>query len=213
MENEKQKRMDDVYKNMSLDDIPWNNESPPELLVNVIETAVIEPCRAIDLGCGAGNYAIYLASKGFEVTGIDFSPTAIKIAKENAKNKGVKCNLIVSDVIKDLCELHERFDFAYDWGLLHHILPENRGQYVENVSRLLTLNGKYLSLCFSEKDKGFEGEGKYRKTFIGSTLYFSSEEELRKLFSPYFEIMELRTIEIDGKLETHTFNYVFMKKK
>ncbi|MHC4759295.1 MAG: class I SAM-dependent methyltransferase [Planctomycetota bacterium] len=212
MENEKQKRMNDVYKNMSLCDIPWNNESPPELLVKAVETSAIEPCRAIDLGCGAGNYAIYLASRGFEVTGIDFSSTAIKIAKENAKNKGIKCNLIVGDVLKDLSELEERFDFAYDWGLLHHLLPEHREQYVENVSRLLNPNGKYLSLCFSEKDKGFDGGGKYRKTFIGSTLYFSSEDELRKLFSPLFEIIDLRTIEIEGKFETHIFNYVFMKK-
>ncbi|MFC1738832.1 class I SAM-dependent methyltransferase [Planctomycetota bacterium] len=205
--------MDDVYKNMSLDDIPWNTEKPPELLVELIDSRKVQPCKTIDLGCGAGNYAVYLAGGGFEVTGVDFSPTAIKIARENAKRKGVKCNFIVADVVEGLSEIKESWDFAYDWGLLHHILPEQRQKYVENVYRILNPQGKYLSLCFSEKDKVFEGSGKYRKTQLGSGLYFSCEDELKKLFEPYFEIVDLRTVEISGKFEAHIFNYVFMWKK
>ena len=53
------------------------------------------------MGCGAGNYAIYLASIGFDVTGVDLSPTAIKIAKENAKKKGVTSNFLIADVLGD----------------------------------------------------------------------------------------------------------------
>ncbi|MHC4842182.1 MAG: class I SAM-dependent methyltransferase [Planctomycetota bacterium] len=213
MNKENQKRMDDIYKNMPLEEIPWNRETPPDLLVQLLETGKVQPCRAIDLGCGAGNYAIYLASRDFDVTGIDFSPIAIKIAEENAQARQVKCKFIVADVIKDFPGFHEGFDFAYDWGLLHHILPEHRQKYVKNIYNILNPKGKFLSLCFSEKDKGFEREGKYSKTDIGSTLYFSSENELRELFAPCFDIIELYTIRIEGKFETHTFNYVFMTKK
>jgi len=213
MNKENQKRMDEIYKNMPLEEIPWNRETPPDLLVQLLDTRKVQPCRAIDLGCGAGNYAIYLASKGFDVTGIDFSTTAINLAKQNTKNKDVECSFIVADVITQLSDISERWDFAYDWGLLHHIFPEHREKYVKNIYNILNPKGKYLSLCFSEKDQGFEGEGKYRKTFIGSTLYLSSEDELRELFAPYFEIIEFRTTEIEGKFETHIFNYVFMSKK
>ena len=59
----------------------------------------MKPCKTIDLGCGTGNYAIYLVSIGFDVTGIDISQTAIKIAKENAKKKRVKCDFLVTDVL------------------------------------------------------------------------------------------------------------------
>jgi SAM-dependent methyltransferase len=213
MNKENQKRMDDIYQNTPLEDIPWNRETPPELLVQLINMGKIQPCRAVDLGCGAGNYAVYLASKGFDVTGIDFSPTAIKIAKENAKAKGVKCKFIVADVVNQLAVTTDTWDFAYDWGLLHHIFPEHRQKYVKNVYNILNPKGKYLSLCFSEKDKGFEGEEKYRKTSLASVLYLSSEDELRKLFAQHFDIIELRTTEIAGKYETHVFNYVFMSKK
>ena len=60
-----------------------------------------------------------------------------------------------------------------------------------NVNALLNSGSYYLSICFSEKDPQFGGEGKFRKTSIGTELYFSSEEELRVLFEPYFAIEEL----------------------
>ncbi len=205
--------IEDIYKNTPLEQIPWNNETPPELLVELIDSGKIRPCRAIDLGCGAGNYAVYLASRDFDVTGGDLSPTAIKIAKENAERKGIKCNFIAADVVEELDKINEAWDFAYDWGLLHHILPERRQKYVENVYRILNRGGKYLSLCFSQQDTGFGGSGKFRESSLGTVLYFSSEDELRELFEPYFEIIDLRTIKISGKFEPHVFNYVFMERK
>jgi len=214
MENSMQQvEMDRIYRNMPLEKIPWNIETPPDALVELVDSGKVKPCKTIDLGCGAGNYAIYLASIGFEVTGVDISPTAIKIAKENAEKKGVKCNFLAADVLGDLDEVKETFDFAYDWELLHHIFPEKRKKYVENVHRILNSKGKYLSVCFSEKDPQFGGSGKYRETPLGTILYFSSEDELRDLFNPYFNIKELKTIEISGKFVPHLANYAFMEKK
>ncbi len=204
---------DRIYRNVPLEDIPWNNEEPPKALVELVGRQDLKPCKAIDLGCGAGNYAIYLAGKGFDVTGVDISPMAIKIAKENAKKKTIKCNFLVADVLGELDEIEETFDFAYDWGLLHHIFPEKRKKYVENIYRILNPGGKYISVCFNEKNPQFGGSGKYRKTQFDTTLYFSSEDELRDLFSPYFNIKELKTIEIRGKSAPHIANYAFLERK
>jgi hypothetical protein len=95
------------------------------------------------------------------------------------------------------------FDFAYDWELLHHIFPQDRGRYVANVSRMLCPGARYLSVCFSENDASFGGAGKYRRTPLGTTLYFSSEQELRDLFEPLFRIEDLSTVEIAGKHGSH----------
>ncbi len=213
MSEQSQERFDDIYKDISLDEIPWNVENPPELLVELLDTGKVRPCRAIDLGCGAGNYAVYLAGRGFEVTGVDISPTAIKIAKENARRKNVSCNFIVADVVQGLDELRQTWQFAYGWGLLHHISPEQRQKYVGNVARILEPGGKYLSISFSEKDTGFAGSGKRRQSQLDTALYFSSEDQLKKLFETHFNIIDLRTIEIAGKFEPHIFNYVFMQRK
>ena len=209
----KRVEMDKIYRNMSLEDIPWNIETPPDALVELVESGKVKPCKTIDFGCGAGNYAIYLASVGFNVTAIDISPSAIQTAKENAKKKRVKCNFLVADVLGDLDEVKQTFDFAYDWELLHHTYPEKRKKYVENVYRILNPRGNYLSVCFSEKDPQFGGSGKYRETPLGTILYFSSENESRDLFEPYFNIKELKTIKISGKFAPHLANYAFMEKK
>ena len=92
-------------------------------------------------------------------------------------------------------------------------MPQDRPRYVKNIQGILNPKGKYLSVCFSEKDNTFETSGKYRKTHIGTVLYFSSEEELRELFSPYFNILEMKTVEIAGKSSPHLCNYVFMVTK
>jgi cyclopropane fatty-acyl-phospholipid synthase-like methyltransferase len=208
----KDKRFNDIYKNIPLEEIPWNSVQPPELLVELVEGGSVNPDKALDLGCGLGNYAIWLAEKGFEVVGIDGSPTAIKIAKKNARKKKVKCKFLVADLTGRWPDLGKPFDFVYDWGLLHHIMPENRDKFVENVHDCLKAGGKYLSMCFNEKDTAFEGTGKYRQTKLGTAVYLSSEKELRVTFGRFFNIIDFRVLEVSGKFMTHIFNYCFMKR-
>jgi SAM-dependent methyltransferase len=205
--------MDKIYRESPLNKIPWIYETPPDSLVDLINRGEIKPCKAVDFGCGAGNYAIYLANEGFDMTGIDISPSAISIAKKRAIEKGVKCNFIVADILGNIGDLKDKFDFAYDWELLHHIFPEKREKYVENVYKLLNPKAKYLSVCFSEEDPCFGGQEKYRETPLGTVLYFSSINELRNLFEPYYRIIELKKIEIRGKPVPHIAIYAFLERK
>ncbi|RPJ53672.1 MAG: class I SAM-dependent methyltransferase [Methanobacteriota archaeon] len=205
--------MERVYRTVPLHRIPWNIETPPDALVGLVDRGIVPPGRAIDLGCGVGNYAIYLAGRGFDMTGVDVSPTAITIARQNAKRKGVAVHFLVADILGDMRQVQGTFDFAYDWEVLHHIFPDQRRKYVENVHRVLNPGSKYLSLSFSEQDPQFGGSGKYRKTALNTVLYFSSEAELRDLFSPLFTIVELKSVTMEGKFGPHVANYVFMEKR
>lgn len=205
--------LDKIYRETPVNKIPWNYETPPDSLVDLVDRKKIKPCKTVDFGCGIGNYAIFFATKGFDVTGIDISPSAISIAQKSASEKGVKCTFLVADIVENLKDFKDKFDFAYDWELLHHIFPKKRKHYIENVYKLLNPNAKYLSVCFSEKDPCFGGKEKYRETPIGTVLYFSSREELEDLFKPYFRIIEFKTIEIRGKPVPHIANYAFMERK
>lgn len=198
---------------MAIDDIPWNFKTPPDILENLVRTGKITPCKTIDLGCGTGNYAIYLAGEGFDVTAVDISSSAIKIAKNNASQKGIDCNFIVADILGDLKQIQSTFNFAYDWELLHHIFPSDREKYIRNVYRLLNPGGQYLSVCFSEENLQFGRVGKFRKTPLETVLYFSSENELRVLYESFFKVEELKTIEIKGKCSPHKAIYAFMIKE
>jgi len=151
-------------------------------------------------------------------TGIDISPTATAIATDLAEKKHLTCHFIAADVTADITSIigvHETdlFEFAYDWNLLHHLFPDQREQYVKNVYAALKPQSPYLSVCFSEKDPHFGGAGKYRKTAIGTLLYFSSEKELRELFLPHFTIEMLEPIQIPGRTVIHHGLYVFMTKR
>lgn len=195
------KQMDKIYED--LHHVPWNMEDPPRIFVEFVESGWIAPCKAVDLGCGAGNHAVWFAGKGFEMTGMDLSPNAVEHAGRLAEKKGVTCLFRSTDMTREVVGFDSAFDFAYDWEVLHHVFPEDRERYARNVHRMLRPGGRYLSVCFSESDKGFGGEGKFRETPLGTTLYFSSEDELRTLFEPLFDIAELCTEKIEGKYEPH----------
>lgn len=196
----------------------WTSAEPPKEIVELIETGKIKSCKVLDIGCGEGFYAIYLAKKGFDVTGIDLSENAIKYAKQNAEKEGVKIKFISMD-IKDLDKIYEKFDFIFEWALLHHIMPEKRKKYVRDASNLLNRNGKYFSVCFNEQDPKFGKEKKLRtapkgaRAIVGGKLYFSSLEELKELFEPYFKIIESKVFEKQGVGGINVWNYFFMEKK
>ncbi|MFA4030374.1 MAG: hypothetical protein GDYSWBUE_002108 [Candidatus Fervidibacterota bacterium] len=196
-------KLERIYSTLHPSEIPWVSEELPKEFVEFIESGVVKPCKAVDLGCGIGLHAIYLAKLGFDVTGVDISQSAIKRAMENALMAGVaeRCKFVVADVLSNLTSIiGETFEFAYDWYLLHHIYPEHRERYIANVDALLRSGGKYLSACFGETNVHFGGIGKYRTTPLGTVLYFSSEEELHELFSRRFRVLELKTVKVKSKL-------------
>ncbi len=207
-------QMEKIYGEMPLQKIPWNLETPPPILVELVESGTVAPCTAADLGCGGGNYAVWLAGKGFQVTGIDLAPSAVELARQLAKDKEVSAQFKALDLTRPDAELPDPFEFVFDWEVLHHVFPAERPQYVQNVFRMLQPGGKYLSVCFSEDDDAdFGGEGKYRTTPLNTTLYFSSTAELRELFEPLFVLHELDTVVVPGKHRSHVAVKAFMSRR
>jgi len=72
--------------------VPWEI-GPREELVGLVESGRISPCKTIDLGCGTGDNAIFLAQHGFEVTAIDYAPSAIAKAKAVSKESPTHCQV------------------------------------------------------------------------------------------------------------------------
>ena len=203
-----------IHKHVAaMPDVHWGMGAT---IGSVIPTkgAIIPAAVGVDLGCGIGNYAMWFAANGFSMTGLDLSKNAIDLANKRVIQKGVNCQFVVKDMTEIVQDFDNIFNFAYDWEVLHHIFPENRKRYVSNVHRMLRSNGKYFSLCFSEDEPAkFGGNGKYRKTPLGTTLYFSSEQELRNLFESFFIIEQLYTTEVRGKKGTHIAIKALMRKK
>ena len=206
-------QMDAIYRDVPLDRIPWNIATPPAELVAFVDSAGITPCDVVDLGCGAGNYAIWFATRGFRATGIDLSSEAVAIAGRNAAERGVACRFVAGDVMEGVPRLDDSFDFAFDWEVFHHIFPDEREAYVRNVHRMLRTGATYLSVSFSEHDSAFGGEGRFRTTPLGTVLCVSSEAEMRGLLEPMFDLLDLRTVEVGGKTACHAVVWAHARKR
>ncbi len=208
----------EIFEKIYEEGAVWTESKPPKKLVNLIESGKIKPCKVLDVGCGEGFYAIYLASKEFDVTGIDISENAITNAKENAAKQNVKVKFIAIDII-DLDKINNKFDFIFEWAILHHIIPKQRQKYVENIKGILNKGGKYLSLCFNNQNPDFGAKGKKLRIIpegakmpAGTRLYYSSLEEIKQLFEPHFHIIEAKLIKMTAGKKEHIGNYFFMEK-
>lgn len=124
---------------------PWDTGiSPPELLEFI---ATHKPGRAIDIGCGTGTNVITLAKAGWRVTGVDFAPRAIALAKRKVKDAGVRAELKVADATK-LDGISGPFDLVFDLGCFHGIPSNLQPKYLDQMEPILTANGFFLLYAF-----------------------------------------------------------------
>jgi cyclopropane fatty-acyl-phospholipid synthase-like methyltransferase len=135
---------------------PWDTGiSPPELL-EFIQTH--NPGRAIDIGCGTGTNVVTLVNAGWKVTGVDFAPRAIKIARQKLNQAGVGATLLIRDATK-LQGINGPFDLAFDLGCFHGIPQDRKSKYLERLDQILAPNGFWLMYGFLKSDPLHAGSG------------------------------------------------------
>ena len=161
----------------------WDTGRPSSELVKAVESGKIKPCRTLELGCGLGTNAIYLAGRKFDVSALDIAPSALSGAMERAKKANVNVNWVLADVLAP--PKIGPFDFIYDRGCYHGVRRGNAAGFVETL-RKLTRPG---SLVLIEAGNANEAR-QYGPPRI-------KEEELRADFSPDFDFVELREAHFD----------------
>ena len=127
-------------------ELPWDTGQPDPLLVQLIGAGSIAPCRALEVGCGTGTNAIWLAARGFEVVATDVAATAIARAREKAANAKSSVRLELGS-----CPAGEApFELVFDRGCFH-VLDEahERAAFAEAVAAQLAPGGRWLSLIGS----------------------------------------------------------------
>jgi ubiquinone/menaquinone biosynthesis C-methylase UbiE len=178
--------------------LPWELGKPRRVLVELVDSERIVPCKTLDLCCGAGTNPIYLAQKGFEVTALDISDGAVKYARERASEFEVAMNFLVGNFLS-LPFKSEQFAFAFDFGCFHHVEIEHRMPFIKGVFRVLKTNGTYLLVCFSYKN--------------GPSWNHFREEQIRELFRDYFEIEHIKHFSsLEADQVTRFFYEVLMKR-
>jgi methyl halide transferase len=157
----------------------WDAGLPSRELRKVVEDGTIRACRVVELGCGSGTDAIYLAGKGFDVTAIDIAPTALAQAQEKARKAGVQVRWLLADVLAR--PKLEPFDFIYDRGCYHEVRGQNLAAYIETVRRYSRAKTRFLLLA-----------GSINETVLDFGPPRVAEEEIRDDFSSLFDFEWVR---------------------
>jgi SAM-dependent methyltransferase len=162
---------------------PWDTGKPQPVVIELERSGSIQG-SVLDIGCSTGENALYLASKGYRVTGIDSSPTAIAKALLKASRMNLKVKFIIFDSLQ-LKYLGMEFDTIIDCGLFHHFKDETRPMLVQSLKQVLRPGGYYHLLCFSEGDYG--GSRLKRVTKGEIYYYFSDGWEIESISKKKFE--------------------------
>jgi SAM-dependent methyltransferase len=109
--------------------------------------------RILDLGCGTGRHAVYLAKNGFEVYGMDIAKTGIKIAKEWLEKERLRAKLRVGDVYKKLPYKNCFFDAIVCVRTLNHGRIEWIRKAIEEMYRILRAGGYIFIVVHKHKGK------------------------------------------------------------
>jgi SAM-dependent methyltransferase len=179
--------------------IPFFVEWPDENLAKWFSSGLVTPGRVLELGCGNGRNATYLASFGCAVDAIDFSAPAIGWARERADRAGVPVSFQHCSIF-DAQFTAGSYDLVYDSGCFHHLPPHRRNDYARLVQRALRPGGSYGLVCFRpEGGSGYTDQQVYERGSLGGGLGYSADE-LRALWdAPPFSVRVLRRMnQTDG---------------
>jgi cyclopropane fatty-acyl-phospholipid synthase-like methyltransferase len=157
--------------------VPWDtNVTPPEL-VELIQTGGLAEGHALELGCGTGTNAIYMAQHGWQVTAIDFVARAISRARRKSRRAKVRqeTRFLVGDATRLRDYDLPTFDLVLDIGCLHTLAPEQRPAYASGLSAVVRPGATFLLYAFQPRE-GTMGP-------MGLT-----PDEVRDLFAPHFRV-------------------------
>ena len=148
---------------------PWDVGEPQPAVLRLASRGAFAGA-VLDAGCGTGENTLHIASLGLSVLGVDVARTALAIARDKARRRGIEVEFAEADAFR-LERLGRSFRTVLDCGLFHTCDGDERLSYVSSLASVTEHGGTLYVLCFSD---------------VGSDVgpHPVSEEELREAFNP-----------------------------
>jgi SAM-dependent methyltransferase len=130
---------------------PWDSgQVPPELTALIEGPGALPTGRALDVGCGTGTQAVYLARNGWEVTAIDAVPRPLSRARARAEAAGATVDWILADAARiERLGLAPGFTLVFDRGCFHGLDDPQRAAYSAAVTELAAPGATLLMMAFA----------------------------------------------------------------
>ena len=156
-------------------------------MVECLEQSKVFPCDALDIGAGEGRNSIYLASQGYKVTAVEPSILGAKKIVENAAKYGIDITVHNSDFLSVSKALH-KYGFVLALTSLEHMEYEYLCKTITEIKRILTLNGYFYAIVFTEEDPGYTNDTINVSECAMFVQHYFKKNELLNFFSD-FEII------------------------
>ena len=171
-------------------DTPWDTNRPSTELVRVLGEWSITPGRVLEIGCGTGTNAVYLAQQGYQVTAQDLSPRAIEQAKARAAREGALVDFLTGDVL-ELADSSDPFPFVFDRGVYHIVRQVDVERFVDVMSQLTAPGGLYLALAGNDEEPNPTEGGPPRVSVRDICHDFDTGFQIVQLREFYFDPIQL----------------------
>jgi SAM-dependent methyltransferase len=148
---------------------PWDIGVPQPAFVD-LEKRTPFGTTVLDVGCGTGALALYLASRGYTVTGVDIVEKAVARAASRAKESGATVEFLHGNALKLPALLRREFDTVVDSGVFHTFPPALRPDYRDSLAGVLRPGGMYYMLVWSDRESREGGPLRIRREEILDTF-------------------------------------------
>jgi cyclopropane fatty-acyl-phospholipid synthase-like methyltransferase len=172
----------ETFENLYAGKAPWDIGKPQPAFVAAASKVT---GSLLDAGCGTGENALYFAARDHEVTGIDYLPGPIELAKKKASERGIAASFLVLNALH-LDSLPRQFDTVTDCGLFHVFSDEDRKHYIAGLATVLKPGGRLLLECFSDAEPGDEGPRRISQSDL--TTAFAGGWTIESIEPTRFEI-------------------------
>lgn len=164
-----------LYQNKN---VAWDLKTPTPAFIDLLNSEYFFGRKKILIsGCGYGYDAIEAAKKGFDVTALDFSETAIQFARLLAQRENVYINFLIEDIF-NLNEMYSNsFEIIFDYVTYCAIDPQRRKEYARKISELLSPNGIFAIILFPIEKR------------VGGPPFAVDVDEASNIFSESLELI------------------------
>jgi len=171
----------------------WAVEEPSPYALKFFEqlARLVPGGRLLDIGCGEGRHSIAAARMGFEVTGVDFEPLALRRARRFTRAKKAPPITFRQADVFALPLPDSRFDVVVDYGCLHHQRTCDWRRYRASVLRVLKPRGFYVLSVFSPRFRLFQGSRRRWHIAYGAYRRYFTRQDLAAFLGRDFDILEM----------------------
>jgi SAM-dependent methyltransferase len=166
---------------------PWETGKPAQELVRLVSEGILKPMATLELGCGTGANAVFLARRGFEVTAVDASPTAIERARTRAEDAGALLRIVLADVY-EFGETAGQFDLVFDVGFYHVARRTELSRLLDLLWRITRPGSLYLTLAGAADESAEGGPPQV------------SEDQIHNELGRIFECVQLRPFRFESPM-------------